>query len=401
MDSHPNCTPAEIKVLYLSISLSLLMTFALVSLFLFVFMINLCPAARRRLHLSARPAAGTPVAIDNRNGESGSSRSDHFQLSTVMTSSAKNNVYKSSSSYAPQKLASGTLSDPLLPEGCEDVVDQAMSPPPQSGRDSSVTATDSRIDVTVVDKNHDQNQGTPKAASVLHYVVHRSFVSDVVDVGEVKTLSQFATNSVRGNQTLLVATFSVAFNLSFLVGLNELITPGEADKYTWAIVFGYLMLLLVGLFPSNDITNDRRDYNVFLCCSIAPFWSSMLHAIGALVYLFVPAVTNVIWYSKGDSKDETNVVVSLVGIGLSLSFVLSQSLVEALQFPGLRLGLGKYFELVSIKPFTVGPCFTKERHVWFFLIELIAFLYTTTAYFYLEISDARKNTNEVQVCEST
>eukprot|EP00041_Stephanoeca_diplocostata_P000610 m.15654 g.15654 ORF g.15654 m.15654 type:complete len:464 (+) comp10790_c0_seq1:423-1814(+) len=175
------------------------------------------------------------------------------------------------------------------------------------------------------------------------------------------TMSEFSTNSMRGNQTLLAVCVATSVGLSLLIGFNRLLLTRHISKFESdlhiVVAISYMSLVLVGLFPSNaihkvplkpknieenntgnvpkvggtrfgeavyeqdsdtellelnltDTSNDqellyvkRRQYNLILCCGCN--WtglSAVLHVVGSLTYLFVPVAVKIYVNRDGGSR---------------------------------------------------------------------------------------------------
>lgn len=170
------------------------------------------------------------------------------------------------------------------------------------------------------------------------------------------TMSEFSTNSMRGNQTLLAVCIATSVALSLLIGFNRLLLTWQIDnvesRLHILVSLSCMSLVLVGLFPSSSIheiaraentvvraegdrgvresqfkaatdkstipksqfgsgSSDtqrlvfvkRRGYNMILCCGCN--WisaSAILHVIGSLVYLCVPVVVKIYVNRDGGSR---------------------------------------------------------------------------------------------------
>jgi len=222
------------------------------------------------------------------------------------------------------------------------------------------------------------------------YVVNKTLAQDLHDAGFKSSMSAYSTNVMRANQALMVSSLLVPVVLTLLLGFNDALAPvavaTRSSAYVAPIFIGYFAFLLVGTFPSSDVTVDpesgvpRRDFNAVMWGSIDTQTSGLLHTLGALGFLYVPAVTNIIYTAENlNVYDDalTFLVLTCVGLFFTVAFNVIQ----------LILSYG------------VSPAQAEDNHhskignlYWFsYVCEQIAFSLTVFTYFYIEITLIRKN----------
>eukprot|EP00041_Stephanoeca_diplocostata_P024020 m.600952 g.600952 ORF g.600952 m.600952 type:complete len:389 (+) comp22436_c0_seq13:108-1274(+) len=248
------------------------------------------------------------------------------------------------------------------------------------------------------------------------------------------TMSEYSTNTMRGNQTLLAVCLSTAISLSLMIGFNRLLLTHEIthEESVLHIVVSasYLSLVFVGIFPSSQIHSTdnegsvrRRDYNMILCCGWKSLGTSaVLHVLGSLTYLFIPVGVKL--YTNRDGGDRcyakrhTFQKLLWTALALNVFFVLLHIIrpqgCGCLNFSGACKSASKWNcckrRCACWEPklnffadcwsqtspansknetSTDAPpdtrCVRKYSFMFVYFIELLSFGFTTFTYFYVEM----------------
>eukprot|EP00041_Stephanoeca_diplocostata_P041699 m.1645127 g.1645127 ORF g.1645127 m.1645127 type:complete len:391 (+) comp65875_c0_seq1:129-1301(+) len=256
-----------------------------------------------------------------------------------------------------------------------------------------------------------------------HYTIAGNLFSE--DLSVSATMSEYSTNTMRGNQTLLAVSLSTAIALSLLLGFNRLLLTRKVSDYEtsvhYVICCAYLSLALVGIFPSctihadpTDATRRRRDYNMILCCGCKALTTSgVLHVVCSLIYLFIPVIVKL--HTNRDAGERcyadrgTYIRMLQAALVVNIFFVT----LVILRPQGLPCsGFSKCFKWTSERTFCKTKCtwwescFDRLHECWdpnptgdtnsryrrkvcfmfTYCMEMVAFAVTTFVYFYIEVN---------------
>lgn len=133
-------------------------------------------------------------------------------------------------------------------------------------------------------------------------VLTDSLTTDIQQMLDVTSVSQFAVETDRGQFMLLVLSSTAS---STLLCVSWLSIREDTRLYAWNAI-GYGAILFVGLFgtalptqPSADGSGDtvgpRRTYQAYFLWTIDDTSGQAVHVAGATLFLFWPIVVTVAW----------------------------------------------------------------------------------------------------------
>jgi len=237
------------------------------------------------------------------------------------------------------------------------------------------------------------------------YICNEDLLQDLKQVHSLSTLSAYSTNTVRGSISILAMTMSTSFTLMVLnVYYNAVINDNENDVKEWFIIISYSALILVGLFPSDDIMKRNnepiRTWNIFFFTTIKPLASGILHAAGALLYLFIPTIVflSIYWY-EGSGVSDTYFILGWFSAMFNLMFLVQQIILFCLKHRmNIQQEVGELNEeekanqtiqrLFNINVLNVQLINSTRKILYAasYTIELVAFPLTTFQYLFIELN---------------
>jgi len=242
------------------------------------------------------------------------------------------------------------------------------------------------------------------------YVVNERMAKDVEDTGFKGTMSAYSTNIMRAGQALMGTSLLGSVVLTLLLGFNDVLAHSSFPyAYTVPKFVGYIAFILVGMFPSSDVTVDangqpRRNYNAILFASLPLELSGQIHTISAFVYLFVPALANLVFAAVNiDTLPNANAFIGLTVFCMVsaivfdvLYFFLQAKTVPAAPAPVSHTttaagGAETPEALLSPQITPIKDDDVSERKIGLlyfitFFAELVAFAGTIFTYYFIELS---------------
>jgi len=155
------------------------------------------------------------------------------------------------------------------------------------------------------------------------------------------------------------------------------ITPERSEWPEWLILVGYGALILVGIFPSNDIVDRRGDglngkirtWNTVYCCAWNTSLTAIIHGVAAVSYLVIPSAMN-IYLNIGKSGPLEKTYIALASISLVLTGVF-----VILSIPTL---INDIYANIN--------CVNQNWHIATYTIEFLALLFSSLEYCIVEMT---------------
>jgi hypothetical protein len=167
-----------------------------------------------------------------------------------------------------------------------------------------------------------QRKARPSGACAF-IVMQRNFVDDIALSLDCSSISQFSSQTARGQSALGILASCTGLLLLFLTILSS-----STSRYAVFSAFSYTSLLLVAIFQTTCPDGPEgmiRSFNDVLIFTLPSRVTRVFHIFGALTFLFLACFSNLIYCWQQDDA-QVFIVLFMLQLLVNIVFLTTQGI---------------------------------------------------------------------------